>query len=809
MGPPDVDRSRGELPADPSRTRLAWRRAVILVLPVLYVAGSAVKASEPSPRGAVVAIAIGVGVALIGSLERAGETTRHARDRLWTSGALALTIASAALSERWAWVAFARELALIGAGLAAVRSITTIDGDPGLATRATEAIAARGLGAASLQRFAVGAVVVAWGSAALLDALGWVGIAPALADSAPVVAAISGVSALFLTGATALLVAGARRLELGAPPRALACAAAAGVGLVASLAIAITTGVQADAAAALGSAVACPIVVSFARARDPLLLARRGRRVLTLAMFGAPVALLAALAAEGHMPGSGLVALAVALATLAIGGVSAKLEEPFLPAKGLLLDALADATRSAHDREARSAIAKALMRVREAAGHRAASPELWILHPTRICTVDSAGYLQERDGELPPALLEVARGEPGGTVRVDVLRALEVRRADLRPLLRWLEARDALFATLVAEDEDADGFVIVPAGNRTAALTIEEVHAAKLFADAFVAVCQARSARERHLERERDLVGQIEKLDDQLATVSHTSSLDGSRNVLASTRLARPATVGIYSAASRLAYDALERRVQQDAPVVVTARAGVDPVPYIARAHLSGPRKERPLVIVDGTSSREHDIERWRDEHASPIALADRGLLVLVDAAALPRDIQVLVARALSERRPPWERAMPLDVAVALTATTAPDLLVEQGLLAPELYARFEDGAERPIELARLRDRSEDLFSIVADRLAREGLRVRGKPMGIEAAAFARLVEHPFDGEDHELASIVTRLVAHARGDVIRASDMDAIGLLAPRKRDERDGRDSALTSSGAAAASGPGNRRS
>ena len=803
MGPQEVERSNGDRPADPSRTRLAWRRAVILVLPVLYVAGSAVKASEGSPR-AWLAIAIGLAVAMLGSIDRAGETPRQARDRLWTSGALALTIASSALTERWAWVAFVRELALIGAGLAAVRSIATIDGDPGLGARATEAIAARSISAASLQRFALGAVVIAWGSAALLDALAWAGVASSVTDSAPVAASVGGVAALFLVGATALLVAGARRLELGAPPRALACAAAAGAGLVAALAIAIATGVQADAAAALGSAVTCPIVVSLARARDPLLLARRGRRVLTLAMFGGPVALLAALAAEGHMPGSGLVALGVALATLAIGAVAAKLEEPLLPEKGRLLDALADATRSAHDREARSAIAKALMRVREAAGHNAPSPELWILHPTRICTVDSAGYLQEKPGELPPALLEVARGEPGGTVRVDVLSALEVRRADLRPLLRWLEARGALFATLVAEDEDADGFVIVPAGTRTAALTIEEVHAAKLFADAFVAVCQARSARERHLEREQDLAGQIEKLDDELAAVRHTSALDGSRNVLASTRLARPATVGIYSAASRMAYDALERRIQKDAPVVVMARAGVDPVPYIARAHLGGPRKERPLVIVDGTSSREHDIERWRDEQASPIALADRGLLVLVDAAALPRDIQVLVARALSERRPPWERAMPLDIAVALTATAAPDLLVEQGLLAPELYARFEDGAEKPIELARLRDRSEDLFSIVADRLAREGLRVRGKPMGIDAAAFARLVEHPFEGEDHELASIVTRLVAHAHGDVIRTADMDAIGLAAPPSS-ERD----VSASAEAAAASGPGNRRS
>src|SRR5207302_485493 len=83
---------------------------------------------------------------------------------------------------------------------------------------------------------------------------------------------------LFAIGATALAVAATRRLELGAPPRALACAAAAAISLGASLALAITTNLHADGAAALGCAVASPTAVRLARARDPLLLAPRGSR---------------------------------------------------------------------------------------------------------------------------------------------------------------------------------------------------------------------------------------------------------------------------------------------------------------------------------------------------------------------------------------------------------------------------------------------------------------------------------------------------------------------------------------------------
>lgn len=134
---------------------------------------------------------------------------------------------------------------------------------------------------------------------------------------------------------------------------------------------------------------------------------------------------------------------------------------------------------------------------------------------------------------------------------------------------------------------------------------------------------------------------------------------------------------------------------------------------------------------------------------------------------------------------------MPLDVAVALTSTSAPEVLLESGMLAPELYSRFEDAT--PIELPGLRERSEDLFSIVADRLAREGLRVRGRPLGIDAAAFARLIEHPFEGEDAELAAIVTRLVAHARGDVVKVADVEAIGLRKPAPDESDDTRESRL----------------
>ncbi len=155
-------------------------------------------------------------------------------------------------------------------------------------------------------------------------------------------------------------------------------------------------------------------------------------------------------------------------------------------------------------------------------------------------------------------------------------------------------------------------------------------------------------------------------------------------------------------------------------------------------------------------------------------------MLVLLDGAALPADVQELIARALSEKRAPWERPDALDIELALTAAAAPERLVAEGRLVPALAVRLAEAISAPVELPRLCDRSEDLRAIVTDRLAREGLRVLGRPAGIDQGAFARLVDYRFPGEDAELAAIVQRLVAMCLSEgreVVRAADVDALGL--------------------------------
>jgi DNA-binding NtrC family response regulator len=315
------------------------------------------------------------------------------------------------------------------------------------------------------------------------------------------------------------------------------------------------------------------------------------------------------------------------------------------------------------------------------------------------------------------------------------------------------------------------------AGVAARSLTFEEVHSLKAAADGLAAACRARASQARMMARALDAAKRGEVAEERLEALRHEWAGDAARHALAAMRLAWPASVGAYSAASRMALETLERRTALGAPIAVVAPSGVDPVPYLARAHLSGARRAGPLVVVDGASTVEHDVGRWADPGTSPLTLAEGGMLVLLDGAALPASVQQFLASALAQKRAPWERPTALDVQLALTGVAAPDDLVAQARLDESLAVRLGDARQRPTVLPRLRERSDDLRAILTDRFAREGLRVLGRPVGIEQAAYARLIDYRFPGEDAELASIVQRLVARCTGDLVRAADVEALRL--------------------------------
>lgn len=615
-------------------------------------------------------------------------------------------------------------------------------------------------------------------SSYVLAPIPWViaiGLTIAKHSAAPAVALGAGPASIVLFFGTLSKHRLDRRHELGAAERLGAGAQIAIAGVLVGVAFLVV-----DAASLRTVALVTPLILSVVVALallrgEPVAIARGVRRAVTLSIVGGGIVILAAVAAASEPVVAGVIVLVAVVLALFAGHVGALFEGPLLPAAGALLHAIDEATASLLRSSPDEALPNALRVLRRGAGPDAPPAELWTLSPQRVLTVDAAGYPHERDAELPTELVAVAKQEPLFTLRTAVLVALEVRRPALRPLARWLDDRNMLCAVLVTRDREVDGVLIIPRGHRVEPLSLEEAKKLEELAARLAGAAAGKSALARSLDREQAATRAAAEAEGRAERFEHELHRERAAHVGAAARLARPATVGIYAAASRLAYDALERATKQGAPIVVVAKSGVDPVPYIARAHLAGSRKDGPLVVVDGTATREHDLERWRDPTASPLALADKGVLVLVDGAALPLDVQRLVGQALAERRSPWERAEPLDVIPYLTSVPEPQTLEAEGRLDTILASRFGQGFESAIRLPGIAERPEDIRAILTDRLAREGLRVRGRPLGIDDAAFAILVEHPFEGEDAELAALVHRMVAICSSDVVGAEEVKRV----------------------------------
>ncbi|MBX3220197.1 MAG: hypothetical protein KF795_06730, partial [Labilithrix sp.] len=184
------------------RSMLSRRRLPLLVaFPALYVGVAAVRAGEARPS-AWLLVTIAVAIALAGGRIAEGTEPVAARLRLWTATGLSVAVATAALSTRPAWAAFARELAALFAMLAAIRAIGRIEGDVGLAPKASEAAAAPGFSPRAIQRAGVAVIALAWGAAALFDGLALFGAVTgdAASSGAPMVAAGAGALAIFALG---------------------------------------------------------------------------------------------------------------------------------------------------------------------------------------------------------------------------------------------------------------------------------------------------------------------------------------------------------------------------------------------------------------------------------------------------------------------------------------------------------------------------------------------------------------------------------------------------------------------------------
>lgn len=398
-------------------------------------------------------------------------------------------------------------------------------------------------------------------------------------------------------------------------------------------------------------------------------------------------------------------------------------------------------------------------------------PELFALQPPLRIRLDVANRASIRSADAPPAIVHaVFGGGKTGVLDLSSLRSQVVRDPGIRGLVDTMES-GAIGAVVPCSHLDhVEALLLFPIGDRTEPLSKIELDAlARLGGSLGGALSSALAQRraESHIhelsalqrgaeDRVEALEGELEQLRGQFDVLGRGLAEDQTLHVAYSPSMRRVQTRAIELAPS-------------SRPILLIATAGAPVLPISRFIHDRGPRWEAPFVVADCSSATPDLVMSLlfgseKTHRKGWLRSAAGGTLLLRDLPALPTPAQARLATALVE-----QSADSADVRLIATARTPLTELERRGALDPTLANVFS-GSD--LAIPSLRERREDVPSLVLLAIDRACRVLASDPVGIEQAAMAGLVAHDWPGDVAELEFMVELAVSRAQGKSIRLADL-------------------------------------
>lgn len=614
---------------------------------------------------------------------------------------------------------------------------------------------------------------------------------------------------VFVGGCALALLVRLLRRRLGSGPEALASNAWAVMGLAPALAI-VASGaamilrgrLDAEAAPGLLSLAAPVLLFGHVSAIDARRRPRAGRAVrryvaaaLTAAFVFAAVATLGPRLPPDPLTLGVLAALGWILSVGVWRGAQRVVHRLLAPYGGRLLDALERIRpQLAHAASLEEIGASVLPPLRDASGDRDAAPVMWTSDPDREVRLDAARNAVVRAADFPPSVRKVFDETPGRVVVASEVHAVVVRQPERRALSDLLEAHDALCLVPLRTGERVEGAIVVPRGRRGSAVSLEEIDGLRDLGEEIAAMVALVTARDRAQRRLGDLAQQRDRLEEKVELLEDSlERLRADARVLAAGRGAsrRRLDPVVYSEAMRRLMARIQEVGPTDLPIALLAEGGT-PVDRIAQAiHDASSRRGGPFVVADCASVRDEDAAAalfGDDTTPGWLRVAEGGTVLLADVPALDLEVQRALAEALAVRqaRPAHGGPVyPVDVRVIATSRVPLAPLAEAGLFDSEL-ARWLTRLQ--LEVPPLRERREDLPSLILLALDRSR-RVLGRPaVGIDQGAVETLLRHDWPGNLRELQHVIDRAVARADGPQVLRRHLPPLPSSAPAASDPLEG---------------------
>jgi DNA-binding NtrC family response regulator len=249
------------------------------------------------------------------------------------------------------------------------------------------------------------------------------------------------------------------------------------------------------------------------------------------------------------------------------------------------------------------------------------------------------------------------------------------------------------------------------------------------------------------------------------------------------------------SARMKKVYHLVERVAVTDSPVLITGESGTGKELIAGAIHHNGPRKNRRFVPLNCAAIPAALLESQMFGHVKGaftgadtradglFVAASGGTLLLDEIGDLPIELQPKLLRAVEQQSfLPVGASEPVSVDTRIIASTNADLqqAVKDGLFRADLYYRL---AIVTIEVPPLRDRVEDVPSLIERFIQKLNTKLRKKFRGVTNDALRCLLRYSWPGNVRELHNVVMRAMILEDGDMITTAALPP-GLLDPKHSD-------------------------
>jgi two-component system, NtrC family, response regulator AtoC len=264
----------------------------------------------------------------------------------------------------------------------------------------------------------------------------------------------------------------------------------------------------------------------------------------------------------------------------------------------------------------------------------------------------------------------------------------------------------------------------------------------------------------------QDLTAEVEVLRDEISSLVQTERIVGNS----------PAMQEVYKTIGKVA--------KADATVLITGESGTGKELVAEALHFNSNRRSGPMVKVSCAALPETLLEAELFGHEKGsftgamtqrrgrFEMADKGTIFLDEIGEMTVPTQTKLLRVLQERK--IERIgsnLPIKVDIRIIVATNKDLQkqVEPSKFRDDLYYRLN---VINIHMPPLRDRKEDIPSLVEHFLAKHRYSATAQPAAISEEAIRRLMEYNWPGNVRELENVIERAVVLSRGQIITSREL-------------------------------------